>query len=119
MARKHSTAPVEEGDYEIMVTKAHGGSFFHESPHKYYSGDLYFRSADGKSHMTGVGKISLRFRKTFWCVPGDIEQDNAARTAEHKRYVPALELYRAFRRRTGTRYELVRESDPGLPLLPK
>ena len=119
MARKQSTTtPVEEGDYEIVVEKGHSGGFFHESPNKYYAGRLYFRAADGKFHLTGVDKISLRFRKTFWCVPGDVELDDAARTAEYKRYVPALELYRTFRRRTGKRYELVRVSDGGFPLLP-
>ena len=107
-----------EGNYEIVVVKAHSGGFFHESPDKYHSGQLYFRDLDGTSHLTSVSKQTLKFRKTFWCVPDDAERDEAAKSAEYNRYLPALQLYREFHRRTGKRYELVRTLHPSMPILP-
>lgn len=108
-----------DGHYEVTVVKAHEGSFFHESPDQYYSGNLDFVLPNGRGGRTHVNKYTLGLRKTYWCVPDDPDKDNSARTAEHKRYLPALKLYQAFFEATGKRYELERDKDPHLPLLPE
>ncbi len=114
-----SKAPARRrSSYQIIVVKAHGGSLFRESTERYYSGDLYFMTPDGTGTTVGVNKHTLGLRKTFWCVPEDIDKDARARLSEYNRYVPALNLYNQFWTITGKRYELERASNTGLPLLP-
>jgi hypothetical protein len=119
VSSSRSSANTEDGDYEIIVTRAHGMEFLFGKPAWYYDGALYFRSADGKLHRTEVRWHTLKLRKKFWCMPDDAKRDSAAKAAVYKRYVPALKLYQEFRRQTGKRYEMERALNRGLPILPR
>ncbi|MRG57429.1 hypothetical protein GF108_17820 [Phyllobacterium sp. SYP-B3895] len=108
-----------KGDYIIYVSEAYGlNSDWMPTP-RYHSGTILFEEPGGKTHHTQVNRATLKLRKRHFCVPDNAAADAKARAAEHKRYVHALELYREYYRRTGQRYEVVREADPSLPYLPQ
>lgn len=108
-----------KGDYIISVTEAYSlNSAWMPTP-RYHSGTILFEEPGGKTHRTQVNDVTLKFRKRHFCIPDDATADAKAKAAEYKRYVRALQLYREFYRRTGQRYELVREADRSLPYLPQ
>ncbi|MBB3149210.1 hypothetical protein FHS21_005662 [Phyllobacterium trifolii] len=108
-----------KGDYIIYVREAYSlNSAWMPTP-RYHSGTILFEEPGGKTHHTGINRVTLKFRKLHYCVPEDATADAKAKASEHKRYCRALELYREFYRRTGQRYELVRETDRSLPYLPE
>ncbi|PSH65296.1 hypothetical protein [Phyllobacterium sophorae] len=108
-----------KGDYIIHVREAYSLNSDWMPTRRYHSGTVLFEERSGKIHFTHVNHITLKLRKRHFCVPDDATADAKARAAEYKRYVRALELYREFYRRTGQRYELLREADRSLPYLPQ
>ncbi|WP_027232305.1 hypothetical protein [Phyllobacterium sp. UNC302MFCol5.2] len=107
------------GDYIIYVTEAYSLNSNWMPTARYYSGTVLFEAQSGKIHFTHVKRATLKRRMLHFCIPDNPTADAKARAAEHKRYVRALELYREYYRRTGQRYELVRETDRSLPYLPE
>ncbi len=108
-----------KGDYVIYVREAYSLNADWMPTPRYHSGTLLFEERSGKIHYTHLNHITLKLRKRHFCVPDDATADAKARAAEYKRYVRALELYREFYRKTGQRYEVVREADRSLPYLPE
>jgi len=109
----------DKGDYEISVTKGHGFEGIETGkPKWHWSASLIYRTKTRKTVYI-LGDYVLRNRRKIWSVEENDAKDAAARQKAYDRLVPVLEKFRQYRATHRRRYELVREKNPSLPMIPE